>query len=172
MDKDAKIIEIDDIQYGYNHFDKLKNLASDIKKEIIKTKPIRVSDDSILKVFDDSLKGLLISEEFVIELPYSWELYHLDNSHVIMLEYKLRKEGIGRHTAPLKLKRDSFTRLKLTLHPADKDIENKIEKILAKYPKEPRNDMDVLENYIVNEDDKSETYAFLQIMHEDLVNFI
>lgn len=123
MGNKTKTYQIDDILKGYNDSDKLTNLYSDLRNDIILQEPIWKSDKDMVTIINSQRNS-----------HYGWELYEVNNS-LLMLEYFGRWQGYAHESryAP-SVKEASLHAIRLTINNSNAQLEEGIEKIISKYP--------------------------------------
>ena len=67
---------IDSVLEGCHDFEKLKNIYSDLKKDVIKEDPIQCVDEALITIQKPNWRGI----------SYLWELYSLEENGSIMIE--------------------------------------------------------------------------------------
>lgn len=129
-----KTFVVDDILRGYNDSMKLHSIYDDLKKGPLSVSPIQESAKPLIFLGPPNWRYG----------NYGWELYDL-NPTLLMLEYFGRWTGYA-HERDVPLKpgekaesgeRAPLSELRLTIHNSKKELENSIEEIIAKYPRDP-----------------------------------
>ena len=128
-------IEIDNILHGYNDFNKIPDVYSKLRKEVFPQSPIQKSPKNLV-VISTNHGGRNGS--------YEWELYVVKNGLVLMEAFG-SWDGYGKIIQPRidggNKQFDRFYswhKLKLTLHPGNSDLENKINNIISEFPRDSK----------------------------------
>ena len=124
MANEPKTYMIDDIQNGYNNFDKLREIYREIREKVLTGNPVQTSDMPLLTIYKcaNSRPG-----------NYGWELYLLNSSSLI-LEYYGDWTGYGSETRiPPAPENAKLSKLKITINNSEKSLEEKIEGIISRY---------------------------------------
>jgi len=122
--KEPKVYTFDSVQEGSHNPWKLGNVYRALRNAVLTDEPTQ-----------QRIKQLAIVEKDRPLSPYGWELYTLGQGPVAILEYVL--EGFGDQIIFSPPPRDWFLRsIKLTIHNSTPDLEETIEDIIARFPRE------------------------------------
>lgn len=126
------IIEVDDILRGCNDSHKIRDIYLELKRKVLKVKPIQTSPN-----------GLVTIDSFSFERKgsYEWELYQMEDSLILLEAFGYWKGYAPRGCPQPKLMdktpsryADSWNCLRLTIHNPTGETISRIEKILANFP--------------------------------------
>ena len=125
---EPNVIEVDDVLRGYNSFDKLSEIYSRIREEVLILEPIQVSQNGLVCIRDTSHRDGSYELEIynleggiaVIEAWGSWKGYANESTR----QPRIRevREGLG------------FGNLRITLHGGANKRSKDIEGIIADFP--------------------------------------
>ncbi len=125
-DKDMKTYKIDGLLKGYSSPSKCRDIYNELKDSILLEDPIQKSDGLTIKL--SSSYGNHRDGE------YGWELYSLDTC-MFVLEYRGIWNGYAFDGLKPKPEDAELKSLKLTIHGNDSELENKIDELIEKYPR-------------------------------------
>ena len=124
-----KVYDIDNVLRGYNDFNKLANIYLDLRRKVLQSEPVQRLSTSTITITWPNWRGG----------RYGWELYKQNNS-VVMLEMFMGGSGYKDATnSPIIIDKESHLNgLRVTVHNSNPEIEDGIEAIISRYPRESR----------------------------------
>jgi len=123
----TKVYGIDSVLEGYHDFDKLRNIYKELR-EILPEQPGLQSQEDLL------VHGRVPH----VDGNYGWELFQT-NEGLVVLEHYGRWTGYGQESVRPPEPKDAWLQfLRVSLLPPQPNLQERIEKILVKYPKESK----------------------------------